>query len=99
MCAFCTRCAVISFSEQSVLHVLSPHVISNASRELEQQRRQRHRKHHLKINIWKMVTILWLLLLPRTIMVDREWCKWTGRSAVEASIENETFTVVCSRCR
>ena len=33
-------------------------------RELKQQRRQRQRKRDLKINIWEMLTILWLLLLP-----------------------------------
>ena len=27
-------------------------------RELKQQRRQRQRKHHLKINIWEIATIL-----------------------------------------
>ena len=32
-------------------------------------------------------------------MVDRARCKWTGRSAVEVNIQNERFTVVCSRCQ
>ena len=32
-------------------------------------------------------------------IVDRARCKWTGRSAIEVNIENERFTVVCSRCR
>ena len=36
-------------------------------RELKQQRPQRQRKHHLKINIWEIVTILWLLLLPHIL--------------------------------
>jgi len=26
-------------------------------------------------------------------------CKWTARSAVEVNVDNERFTVVCSRCR
>ena len=34
-----------------------------------------------------------------SFIVDRARCKWTGRSAVEQNIENERFTVVCSRCR
>ena len=34
-----------------------------------------------------------------SFIVDRARCKWTGRSAVEVNIENERFTVVCSRCR
>ena len=38
-------------------------------------------------------------LLRRTFIVDRARCKWTARSAVEVNIENERFTVVCSRCR
>ena len=29
--------------------------------------------------------------------MDRARCKWTGRSAVEVNIENERFTVMCSR--
>ena len=29
-----------------------------------------------------------------SFVVDREGCKWTGRSAVEVNIENERFTVV-----
>ena len=35
--------------------------------ELTQRRRQRQRKRHLKINIWEMVTIFRLLLLPRIL--------------------------------
>ena len=31
------------------------------------ERRQWQRKHHLKINLWEMVTILRLLLLPRIL--------------------------------
>ena len=34
------------------------------NREIREQRRQRQPKRHLKINIWEMVTDLWLLLLP-----------------------------------
>ena len=41
---------------------------SSYNMELKQKRRQRQRKPHLKINIWKMVTSLWLLrLLPRIL--------------------------------
>mgnify|MGYP000123268434 FL=1 len=32
---------------------------------LKQQRRQRQRKRHLKINIWEMLTILLFLCFPR----------------------------------
>ena len=70
-----------------------------SNRELKQQRRQRQLKRDLKINIWEMVTILGLLLLRRILIIDRALCKWTDRSAVEVSIENERFTVVCSRYR
>ena len=28
-----------------------------------------------------------------------EHAAWTGRSAVERNVENERFSVVCSRCR
>ena len=31
--------------------------------------------------------------------VENVCYKWTERSAVEVNIENERFTVVCSRCR
>ena len=65
------------------------------TRRLKQQRRQRQRKRHLKINIWEMVTIFLLFLLPRT----EHAAKSTGRSAVEVNIENERFPVMCSRCR
>ena len=34
-------------------------------------------------------------LLRRTFIVDRARCKWTVRSAVEANVENERFTVEC----
>ena len=30
---------------------------------------------------------------------DKLRYRWTGRSIVELNIENERFTVVCSRCR
>ena len=39
------------------------------------------------------VTIFFLA----SFVVDRARCKWTGRSAAEVNIENERFTVVCSR--
>ena len=45
------------------------------------------------------MTILWLLVLPRTFIVDTARCKWTDRSAIEVNLENERFTVICSRCR
>ena len=35
--------------------------------KLKQLRRQQQRKHHLKIQNWEMVTMLWLLLLPRIL--------------------------------
>ena len=71
------------------------------NRELKQQRRQRQRKRYLKINIWEMVTIDFCdyCFFFASFFVDRARCKWTGRSAVEVNIENERFTVVCSRCR
>ena len=37
------------------------------TRELTQRRRQRQRKRHLKINIWEMLTIFRLFLLPRIL--------------------------------
>ena len=37
------------------------------NRELTQRRRQRQRKRHLKINIWEMLTIFRLFLLPRIL--------------------------------
>ena len=40
---------------------------SSNIRDFKQQRRQRQRKRHLKINIWETVTILGLLLLPRIL--------------------------------
>ena len=67
------------------------------NRELKQTRGQRQRKRQVKINIWEMVTILRLLLLPRTFIIDRAHYKWTDTSAVYVNLENETFTVVCSR--
>ena len=32
-------------------------------------------------------------------IVDKARCKWTDRRAVEVNIENERFTVACSRFR
>ena len=53
-----------------------------------------------EMNIWELVSILWLWLLPR---IPYCWqstpCKWTGRRPVEENRENERFNVVCSRCR
>ena len=37
--------------------------------------------------------------LLASFIVDRARCKWSGRGAVEVNVENERFTVVCSRCR
>lgn len=34
-----------------------------------------------------------------SFIVDSASCKGTGRSDVEINIENESFSVVCSRCR
>ena len=59
-----------------------------------QQGRQRQWKRHLQIDIWEMVTILWLLL-PCIFIVGKARCKWTSRSVDEVNIENERFTVVC----
>ena len=49
-----------------------------ANRKLKQQRRQRQRKRHWKINIWEMMTMLCSLLLPlilcccqSTLQMDR----------------------------
>ena len=67
------------------------------NRELKQTRGQRQPKRQVKINILEMVTILRLLLLPRTFIVDRAHCKRTGTSAVKVNIKSEIFTVVCSR--
>ena len=52
----------------------------------------------LEINMWEMLTILWLLLLPRILYcwqstLEMDW----KRSAVEVNIEDDRFTVVCSR--
>ena len=52
---------------------------------IKQQQHQRQRKRQLKINISEMVTILLILLLPRTFIADRARCKWVGRSAVEVN--------------
>ena len=35
------------------------------------------------------------IIASSSFIVDRASCNWTGRSAVEANIENERFTVVC----
>ena len=32
------------------------------------------------------------------LVVDRARFKWTGRSVFEVNVDNERFTVVCSRC-
>jgi len=32
-----------------------------------------------------------------SFIIDRARCKWTGRSAVKVNMENERFTIVCSR--
>ena len=39
----------------------------DSNEELKQSQRLRQRKRHLKIIIWEMVTIFWLLLLPRIL--------------------------------
>ena len=54
---------------------------------IKQQQHQQQRKRQLKINISEMVTILLILLLPRTFIADRARCKWVGRSAVEVNRE------------
>ena len=50
-------------------------------------------------NIWEMVTILWLLLVPRILYCRQSTLQMDWESAVEVNMENKTFTVVCSRCR
>ena len=54
---------------------------------IKQQQHQQQRKRQLKINISEMVTILLILLIPRTFIADRARCKWVGRSAVEVNRE------------
>ena len=54
---------------------------------IKQQQHQQQRKRQLKINISEMVTILLILLLPRTFIADRARCKWVGRGAVEVNRE------------
>ena len=43
--------------------------------------------------------ILWLLLLPRILIVDRARCNWTAIGANEVKVDIERFNVVCPRCR
>ena len=33
------------------------------------------------------------------LLTDRARCKWAGRSAFAVNLDNERFTVQCSRCR
>ena len=75
---------------------------------LKQQRRQRKRKHHLKTNVWEMVTILWLLLLLRilycwqsTLQMDREKCRWSKYREREIHccvFKDKTLNLGISRC-
>ena len=47
-----------------------------------------------------MVTILQHFLLARILSCRQATLKiWTGRNAVEVSIEKKKITVVCSLCR
>ena len=66
-------------------------------REVKQQLRQRRRETHLKINISEMDVII--AFFRAFFNVNSASCKGTGRSAVEINIENERFSVMCSRCR
>ena len=51
-------------------------------------------------NIWATVSMRWLLLVASCLCCWRKArYKWTGGSAVEVNIENDRFTMVCSRCR
>ena len=69
----------------------------SSNREFKQQRRLRQRKRHLKVNIWEMLTIFQLLIVARILyIVDNARYKWTVKSAVEANMGNEIFTVVYS---
>ena len=100
-CCTCGR-LVFPCSANQILVLTSPLPLQSSMRKLsnrerKQQHRQRQRKRHLKINIWKMMTILRLLLLPHNFVVDRGRCKWTGRCAVEVNMEIERFSVVYSR--
>ena len=52
----------------------------STSRELKQQRRQQQRKHHLKINIWEILTFLRLFLLPCILL-------WLTEHAANALVE------------
>ena len=67
-------------------------------RKLKQQRRQLQRKHHLK-KIGKWWLFFDYCFFLSFFIVDRARCKWTGRSAVEVNVENETFCVAFSHCR
>ena len=70
------------------------------NRELKQQRRQRQMSLESKICLGNGDYFV-IYASSSYPIVDRARCKWTGRSlsAIEANIENERFTVVCSRCR
>ena len=68
--------AVSLMREKDQTHYKS--FIHGGNTELKQQRQQRQQKLHMKINIWEMVSILWLLLLPRILycghsMLQMDW--------------------------
>ena len=87
------RSATIVFQSDDVVWLWEEWGESKENGELKQQQRQRIRLW--KINILENVTILRLLLLLASFVVDKARCKGN----VEVNIENERFAVVCSRCR
>ena len=58
---------IIGSAQSKSTELCSSAAVVPQSGELTQRRRQRQRKRHLKINIWEMVTIFKLLLLPRIL--------------------------------
>ena len=82
-----TLCYIV-FQSEDVFWLWEEWGESKENRELTQQQRQR--KCLLKINILEMVTILRLLLLLASFVVDRARCK----GSVGVNIENERFIIV-----
>ena len=63
---------------------------------LKQQQRKRQCKRHLKINIWELGTILWLLHASSShplLLTELAGNKWTGRSAVE--VKKRKWKIYC----
>ena len=57
-----------------------------------------HQIHRFIIDHGKFILICDYCFFLTSFIVDKAYCKWTGRGAIETNVENESFAVMCSHC-